>query len=129
MTVVIISVGSVTSRTLTLTCNPFPDLPSSCFSHNLSSNCSPIGLFCLVQSPPPTLRLLATLILIHPLRALATTSSKALTYRLILLGSVTSPYFAPGSNSISNNEMCVRCVRTHQAHQALGRITLQNRIL
>ena len=30
---------------------------------------------------------------------------------------------------ISNNEMCVRCVRAHQAHRALGRTKLQNRVL
>ena len=91
MTVVIISVSSVTSRNLTLTCNSFTDPPTSCFGYNLSSNCSPIGSICSVQSPPPTLRLLVTLLLICLVCALATTSPEALTYRLILFGSVTSP--------------------------------------
>ena len=94
--------GSVTSHNFAPTCHSFTDPTGSCFSYKLFSTSLPPGSFCSVQSPPPTLRLLATLLLIRPVRALGTTSPEALTYRLILFGSVTSPNFAPTCHSFTD---------------------------
>ena len=57
--------------------NSFTDLPSSCFRSNLSSSPPPAGSFRLVQSPPPTLGLLATRLLIRAVHALGPTSPAA----------------------------------------------------
>ena len=66
--------GSVTFPNLEPTCNSFTDATGSCFSYNLSSTSPPLGSFCSVQSPPPTLRLLSTLLPIRLVPALATTT-------------------------------------------------------
>ena len=70
--------GSVTSPNFAPTCNCFTDPIGSCFSYNLSSTSPPLGSFCSVQSPSSTLPLLATLLLIRPVHAFATTSPAAL---------------------------------------------------
>ena len=71
--------GLVTSPNFAPTCHSFTDPPGSCFSYKLSSTSPPLGSFCSVQSPSPALRLLATLLLIRPFHALAT-SFPALLY-------------------------------------------------
>ena len=71
--------GSVNFLNFAPTCNSFTDPTGSCFSYNLSSSSPPLGSFCSVQSPSLNLRLLSTLLLIHPVRALGTTSPEALT--------------------------------------------------
>ena len=72
--------GWVTSHNFAPTCHSFTDLTGSCFSYKLSTTSLPPGSFCSVQSPSPTLRLLATLLLIRPVHALATTSPAAILY-------------------------------------------------
>ena len=98
--------GSVTFLYFAPAGNSFTDPTGSCFSYNLSSSSPPLGLFRSVQSPPPTLCLLETLLLIRPVHALASTFPAALPYITpsgsFFFGSVTSPNLEPTCNSFTD---------------------------
>ena len=72
--------GSVTSPNFAPTCYSFTYPTGSCFNYKFASTSLLRGSFCSVQSPPSTLCLLATLLLICPVQSLATTSTAALLY-------------------------------------------------